>query len=104
MADETSMGGAATRFGSTLWSTVQQAREGSGEALDRLVAEYWKPVYFYVRRRGHGVDDAKDLTQAYFAAFVEKDFLKDVAAERGRFRSFVMSSVGHFLSDARDHR
>jgi RNA polymerase sigma-70 factor (ECF subfamily) len=102
MGDETSMGGKETRFQSTVWDVVRQAKEGRREATEQLVADYWKPVYFYVRRRGHDVESAKDLTQSFFGAFLEKDYLKFVSPELGRFRSFIMASLGHFLSNERD--
>lgn len=96
------MGGPGVGFRSTLWTVIQQAREGSREAYDRLIAAYWKPVYAFIRRRGRDIEQAKDLTQGFFTTFLEKDFLKDVAPERGKFRSFVMASLSHFLSNEYD--
>ena len=100
--EETSMGGGGSRFQSTYWETVLKAKEGVPEAMDWLVGEYWKPVYFFVRRKGHDVESAKDLTQGFLGVFVEKDYLKSVSPERGKFRSFVMASLQHYLADARD--
>lgn len=102
MVDETSMGGVESRFQSTYWDTVLRAKRGSPDALEWLMAEYWKPVYFFIRRKGYNVENAKDLTQGFLGAFLEKDYLKGVDPERGRFRSFVMASLEHFLSDTRD--
>src|SRR5262245_2706429 len=102
MPDETSIGGAASRFQSTYWETVLRAKQGQQDAMDWLLAEYWKPVYFFIRRKGHDVETAKDLTQGFLGVFVEKDYLKSVSPERGRFRSFVMASLQHYLSDVRD--
>lgn len=102
MLEETSIGGSSVRFHTTLWSVVREAKEGSREALERLVSIYWKPVYFFVRRRGYDVEAAKDLTQSFFAALLEREFLEKVAADRGRFRSFVLASLVHFLADERD--
>jgi len=102
MTDETSMGGNASRFHSTIWETVLKAKDGSPEAMEQLVADYWKPVYFFIRRKGVDVERAKDLTQSFLGVFLEKDYLKGVSPERGRFRSFVMASLEHFISDQRD--
>ncbi len=94
------------RFDTTRWSMVLAARDGSDEtarrALSSLCEAYWVPIYAYVRRRGHGPDDAADLTQGYFALLLEKNFLADVRPELGRFRSFLLKSVQHFLSNERD--
>jgi len=102
MADETSIGGAESRFQSTYWETVLRAKDGHADALEQLLAEYWKPVYFFIRRKGHDVESAKDLTQGFLGIFLEKDYLKSVSPELGRFRSFVMASLQHYLSDVRD--
>lgn len=106
MAEETDIGGAGSTFQETLWTVVLRAKEsddvGRREALERLIGVYWKPAYFFIRRRGHDVEAAKDLAQGFFAAFVEKDFLKAVAPEKGKFRSFLMASLTYFLSDQFD--
>ncbi|MBI2930472.1 MAG: sigma-70 family RNA polymerase sigma factor [Planctomycetes bacterium] len=99
MSVETSIGGENVRFQPTLWTAVLRAKEGSRESLDKLISLYWKPVYFFIRRRGAAIEDAKDLTQGYFAVFLEKDYLGKVARERGRFRSFVLTTLGHFLAN-----
>ncbi len=97
MATETSMGGERRAFEPTRWSVILDARRGSKTALSDLVAAYWKPAYFYVRRWGAGVEDAKDLTQGFFGEFLRRDFLKDVARERGRFRTFLLTALRHHL-------
>ena len=83
---------AGRRFATTRWSLVLDARDGeshdSNEALAELCESYWFPLYAFVRRQGHHADDAADLTQAYFAKLLEKDYLQDVRPEAGRFRSF----------------
>jgi RNA polymerase sigma factor (sigma-70 family) len=95
------------RFATTQWSQVIAAC-GVSPAADTALAElceaYWYPVYAFVRRSGHSVDDAKDLTQAFFTRVLEKHYLKDARPERGRFRSFLLASVRHFLSNERDWR
>jgi len=93
-------------FLTTDWSLILQASETESAdahaALASLCEIYWRPVYGYIRRRGHSPQDAEDLTQAYFARFLEKEYIGDVRPEAGRFRSFVCASVGHFLSNERD--
>jgi len=106
MPAETSLGGPDKAFQPTLWTTILRAKNHESpdrrEALDRLITRYWKPVYFFVRQKGHDVEAAKDLTQAFFATFLEKDFLKSVEPERGRFRSFILAALSHFLSNEHD--
>ena len=70
--------------------------------MERLCRTYWYPLYVFVRRKGHGHDDACDLTQAFFARFLEKRYLRSVDAGLGRFRTFLLTSLTHFLSDEWD--
>ncbi len=96
----------AAEFATTHWSTVLAAGDSaspdSAEALDRLCRTYWYPLYAFVRRKGHPPEEAKDLTQAFFERFLEKHYLKDVLAEKGRFRTFLLASLTHFLCDEWD--
>lgn len=71
-------------------------------ALEYLCGTYWQPLYSYVRRRGHAPEDAKDLTQEFFARLLERDGVASVSPEKGRFRSFLLASVNHFLADEWD--
>lgn len=91
------------RFMTTQWSVVLAAvggqTEASRKALALLCERYWYPVYAYIRKRGHDVEDAQDLTQGFFARLMEKDYLKDVKRERGRFRSFLLASVKHYIAN-----
>lgn len=93
-------------FPTTHWSVVLSAgREASAEAaqaLETLCRTYWYPLYVYVRRRGYGREDAQDLTQGFFAHLLERDFLRGVSQEKGRFRSFLLAALNHFLSDQWD--
>jgi DNA-directed RNA polymerase specialized sigma24 family protein len=100
--NETETGGDDVRFAPTAWTIVRAAQAGSREAWDRLIAAYWKPAYFFIRRRGHEVEAAKDLTQGFFAVALEKDFLDGVSADRGKFRTWLLAALGHFLSNQRD--
>ncbi|HVS01450.1 MAG TPA: sigma-70 family RNA polymerase sigma factor, partial [Thermoanaerobaculia bacterium] len=74
---------------------------GSRAALAALCGAYWYPLYAYVRRQGGDADEAYDLTQGYFAALLEGELLRDVRPEAGRFRSFLLVSLRHFLSKQR---
>jgi RNA polymerase sigma-70 factor (ECF subfamily) len=68
-------------------------------ALDYLCRHYWYPLYAYVRRLGWGPDDAQDLTQQFFARFLERKYLGLADPERGKFRTFLLTSLKHFLAD-----
>ena len=74
----------------------------SREALARLCELYWYPLYAYVRRWGYDADQAQDLTQEFFTRLLEKHYLRDADPARGRFRSFLLASLKHFLSNERD--
>jgi RNA polymerase sigma-70 factor (ECF subfamily) len=94
------------RFELTRWSIVRAAKGNEPEAraaLEILCANYWYPVYAFVRRQQHSPHDAQDLTQSFFTKLLEKRWLDGVEREKGRFRSFLLVSVKHFLSNERDH-
>ncbi len=96
----------AAAFATTHWSTVLAAGDSalpdSREALERLCRTYWYPLYAFVRRKGHSPEEAKDLTQAFFERFLEKRYLKGVLAEKGRFRTFLLTSLTHSLANEWD--
>jgi RNA polymerase sigma-70 factor (ECF subfamily) len=69
------------------------------EALEELCRLYWYPLYAYTRRRGFRAEDARDLTQAFFAHLLSRDFLRRVGPDKGRFRSFLLACLKHFLAD-----
>lgn len=97
---------AGSRFQTTHCSVVTRAGriaapEGR-EALAHLCELYWRPVYAYIRRRVATSDDACDLTQAFFTLFLEKRYVRAADPARGRFRSFLLGSVQHFLANDRD--
>ncbi len=95
-------------FDTTRWSVVLEARDGRSDAdnaaLSWLCEAYWHPLYSYVRRRGHDPDEAAELTQAYFAVLLEKKYLKGVDPSLGKFRSFLLKSMQHFLANEWDRR
>jgi len=76
------------------------------EALGRLCQAYWYPIYAFIRRRGNDAEPAKDLTQEFFSRLLAKQFLRIADRERGRFRTFLLSCVDHFLSNEykKEHR
>ena len=94
------------KVATTQWSQVLAARDGSESqaraALESLCQTYWQPLYAYIRHQGASPDEASDLTQGFFAELVEKDFLAEVDPEKGRFRSFLLASLRHFLAHERD--
>ena len=98
--------GMGARFATTRWSVVLaaggRAAPQSDVALATLCEAYWYPVYAYLRRDGHTVEDAQDLTQAFFARLLEKHWVEAATPERGRFRSFLLASVKHFVANERD--
>ena len=93
-------------FQTTRWSLVLAAGEiGTSEskaALSDLCEAYWFPLYGFLRRQGCDADEARDLTQGYFLALLEKNYLDDVRPDAGRFRSFLLASLKHFVSKQRD--
>ncbi len=97
---------AGQTFATTHWSVVLTAGHdsapGAREALETLCRTYWYPLYAYIRRRGYGEQDAQDLTQGFFARLVEKNYLEAVGRQKGKFRSFLLAALNHFLSDEWD--
>jgi len=73
--------------------------EEAFQALERLCRTYWYPLFAYVRRRGYAEDQAKDLTQAFFAQVISRKYVADADPERGRFRTFLLTSLDHFLAN-----
>ena len=67
--------------------------------MEKLCRTYWYPLYAFVRRQGRSPEDAQDLTQGFFAHLFRKDFLSGVGPEKGRFRSFLLACLKHFLAD-----
>ena len=94
------------RFATTRWSVVLAAKDRRGpeghQALEALCQAYWYPLYAFVRRQGHNPDDAADLTQGFFTRLLDKDWLADVSRTKGRFRSFLLAAMTHFLANEYD--
>ena len=93
------------RFATTQWSQVLAARDPTGtesrQALAALCEAYWYPLYAFVRSQGHDPDESRDLTQAYFAYLLEKNILEDVDPSAGRFRSFLLATLKHYVAKER---
>jgi RNA polymerase sigma-70 factor (ECF subfamily) len=96
----------ARSFVTTHWSAVLQAAHESTpaarEALEHLCKAYWYPLYVHVRRVGWSPADAQDLTQEFFARLIERRSLRLADPDRGRFRSFLLTALKHFLADEWD--
>lgn len=98
LADVTSDG-----FSSTTWSLVLAAGkdEDGGKALEQLCRKHWRPIYVFARKNGLAPEDAEDATQEFFIDFLKRDWLKQVDPGRGRFRTFLLTLLQHFLSNRR---
>jgi RNA polymerase sigma-70 factor (ECF subfamily) len=97
MPSDTTMGGSKRGFQATLWTVVLKAKEHSRDALEELIRIYWKPVYVYIRRWGYPSEEAKDLSQGFFSELLERDFLRGVSREKGRFRTFLLTVLKRYL-------
>jgi RNA polymerase sigma factor (sigma-70 family) len=93
-------------FVTTRWSLILEAQReptlDGQPALAALCDLYWYPLYAYLRRRGHHREEAEDLTQGYFAYLLEHRSLHRVDQARGRFRSFLLASLNHYVANDRD--
>ncbi len=93
-------------FVTTRWSVVLAAGSNdtapARDALAKLCKTYWYPLYAFVRRRGHSAEDAQDLTQEFLARLLEKNWVADADKTKGRFRTFLLSAMKHFLADEWD--
>jgi RNA polymerase sigma-70 factor (ECF subfamily) len=94
------------RFLPTRWSLILAANAqtpGARRALDDLLRIYWFPLYAYLRRRGHAPDQAEDLTQGFLADLLARSDLAALSPAKGKFRSFLLAALTHFVSNQRDH-
>jgi RNA polymerase sigma factor (sigma-70 family) len=100
-SEQTSGIQSAQHFATTRWTVVERAWEHDSpeavEALAWLCQAYWYPLYAHVRRRGYMVEDAKDLTQSFFARLLKQKYLQFADRNRGRFRTFLLTSLEHFV-------
>jgi RNA polymerase sigma-70 factor (ECF subfamily) len=98
----------SSQFPTTRWSVVVAAgdpnRKEARSALGSLCENYWYPLYAYLRRRGHSADQAQDLTQEFFIRVLEGRYLDRADPEKGRFRSFILTSLKFFVADEADRQ
>ncbi len=104
MTQDTHIGGSSGNFPATQWSAVRAARSSDPverkRALETIIAAYWKPIYKYTRIRwGKSDEDAKDLTQEFFARLIEKEYLGDFDPSKARLRTFLRVCVDHFIAN-----
>jgi RNA polymerase sigma-70 factor (ECF subfamily) len=97
----------AAGFAATRWTVVLAAARGktfsqAADALAELCRIYWYPLYAYVRRRGYGTHDAEDLTQEFFFRLLAHESLDKIAPDKGKFRSFLLTALKHFLANQWD--
>ncbi len=105
-SDSMTKAAAGGGFAPTRWTVVLQAGQGDSApargALAQLCQSYWYPLYAFVRRKGYSPPDAEDLTQAFFAHLLEDRVIATADQEKGRFRSFLLTRLDHFLADEWD--
>jgi RNA polymerase sigma-70 factor (ECF subfamily) len=93
-------------FATTHWSVVLAAghdrSDKAASALEELCQTYWYPLYAYLRRKGYSEHDAQDLTQGFISQLLKRRSLEKVQPQKGKFRSFLLSSLNYFLADERD--
>lgn len=93
-------------FVTTHWSAVLAAGRSDSTraqaALATLCSTYWYPLYAYVRRRGYGPEDSQDLTQEFFSRLLRQNWLAQADRQRGRFRTFLLAALSHFLANEWD--
>src|SRR2546423_2411907 len=96
-------------FASTRWTIVLDAGESQTppdqalNALSELCQIYWRPIFLFLRRQGSNPDDAQDLTQGFFTHLIESRAYARADPEKGRFRSFLLGALKHFVAHARAH-
>src|SRR5205085_4091142 len=106
MIGEQAQSNTADVFATTRWTVVLAAGRPhaplADAALEELCRTYWYPLYVYVRRQTATREDAEDLTQAFFARFLEKNYLEGLSSDKGKFRAFLLASLKHFLANEWD--
>ena len=97
----------AAKFAATSWTDVLAAQQGGSPeaavALEKLCHAYWYPLYAYIRRKGYDPHKAQDLNQEFFYRLIKENYLGAVDRRRGKFRSFLLAALNHFLSNQRDY-
>ncbi len=106
---ETSLGGGREEFPTTHWTALGGGRDpteaGKQAAIEALMQNYWRPVYAWLRKKGHSIEAAKDLTQGFFCDIVlDRDLAGRADRTKGRFRTFLLNALANYVSDERRHR
>lgn len=99
--NRTLMGGAANMFGTTCWTQIVDSKTSNEQKerliINDLISRYWKPVYCYLRRKGHDNESAKDLTQGFFQEIVlGRDLIKQADKSKGKFRTFLLTALDRY--------
>ena len=105
--NETAIGGEAREFPPTRWTLILSSRadpEARGRALQELLEIYWKPLYFFARRKGMQIEAAKDAVQGFCIHLLERDFLERLDPARGRFRAYLKTGFENFLRNLHESR
>jgi len=97
MRDFTEILGENREFNTTSWTLVRSVKDM--QALNDLISIYWKPLYFFVRKRGYDNETGKDIVQEFLATLLERDALSKADPERGRFRTFLLTALVNFIKD-----
>ena len=98
-ADRRKDGEPSPLFALTRWSIIQRARDESTVALNALFTQYRQPLLTHLRARGCGEDQAEDLVQGFCAHLLGRDFLANVAREKGRFRTWLLNALQNYVRD-----
>ncbi len=106
-SDKTAIGGPKRMFETTRWSQISLARTGDSDQqrsiINNLILTYWKPIYCYLRQKGYGNEQAKDLTQGFFHEIVlGRDLIRQADKSRGHFRTFLLTALNRYVSN--EHR
>jgi RNA polymerase sigma-70 factor (ECF subfamily) len=98
----------SAQFPTTTWNMVLAAKDrqsaGYLDAMNRCIAGYWKPVFYFVRSRGYPLERAEDLTQEFFLQFMDREWIRRADPQRGRFRTFLLTVLVRFLSESPSRR
>jgi RNA polymerase sigma factor (sigma-70 family) len=106
MGEETAIGGNRRVFPQTRWTLIRRVRAdpaGHREEVGELLGDYWKPLYHLARRKGLGIEAAKDAVQGFLARLLERDFLAALDPARGRFRSYLRAAFQNYLANLHAH-
>jgi len=107
LSERTAIGGQKRAFETTRWSQINLVQKSDAERqrsiTNDLICAYWKPVYCYLRQKGYGNEEAKDLTQGFFQEIVlGRGLIQQADPSKGRFRTFLLTALNRFVSN--EHR